>query len=194
VHGILSESSLMPDVRVKDLMRSPVRTVSDGETVDKAAQIMAEYKIGSVVVLDMAGRPIGIVTERDLVRRVLARKLSPSKVKVRDVMSSPLITVSPRATVDQAARKMGKLGIRKLVVVDRGKMVGIITSRELIEATPMFFDIIYEKLRSGVMPSRKAGERVAGYCESCGQWSESLVEVNGSFLCEDCAAEAGGEE
>jgi len=183
---------LMPEVKVREIMRSPVYVIEEDKTIDEAAKMMAQHEVGSLIVVDKENKPVGIVTERDLVRRVMVKNLLPSEVKVKQVMSKPLITIPPDITVNEAARQMGKAGVKKLVVIDKGKLVGIISSREVIYATPPLIDVIYEKLKTNVILTRRRRETMAGYCETCGQWSDSLREVSGSWLCEECAAEAEG--
>jgi CBS domain-containing protein len=181
---------LMPEVKVREIMRHPVYVISEDKTIDEAAKMMAQHEVGSLVVVNRENKPVGIITERDLVRRVMIKNLLPSQVKIKQVMSKPLITIPPDITVNEAARQMGRASVKKLVVVDRGKLIGIISSREVIYATPPLIDVIYEKLKTNVILTRRRGGTMPGYCEACGQWSDALTEVGGSWLCEECAAEA----
>jgi CBS domain-containing protein len=189
----MNSRKLMPELQVREVMRSPVYTIHKDETVDKAAKLMAEYEVGSLVVLNSEGNPIGIITERDLVRRVLVGNLLPSMVRVGQVMSNPLVTVSPDVSVNEAAKQMGRLGIKKLVVVERGQPIGIVSSREILQTTPPLIDLILEKSRTGVVPPT-AFKLLSGYCEACGEWTDLLVEVNGSFVCEECAVDMAPQE
>ena len=181
---------------VKDVMSSPVITVNEEETVEKVAQLMDKYRLGCIIVTSKDGKPIGIITERDLVIRVLAKNLLPSKLKAKDVMSSPLMTINPDATISEAARMMSRLNIRRLGVVYRGELVGIISSKDVLAVTPELIEIIQEKAR---IKSQGSGGEIettplAGYCDRCGAWSDDLREVEGQFLCEDCRIELRGEE
>ena len=181
---------------VKDVMSSPVITVNEEETVEKVAQLMDKYRLGCIIVTSKDGKPIGIITERDLVIRVLAKNLLPSKLKAKDVMSSPLMTINPDATISEAARMMSRLNIRRLGVVYRGELVGIISSKDILAVTPELIEIIQEKAR---IESQGSGGEIeiaplAGYCDRCGAWSDDLREVEGQFLCEDCRIELRGEE
>ncbi len=99
-------------------------------TVTHASQLMEKEDVGGLPVVD-GGRTVGMLTERDLVRRVLARRLDPSEVRVRDVMSAPLVSVHPNAFVDKAAEFMTRRRVRRLVVMDGGELVGIITTTDL---------------------------------------------------------------
>ena len=113
---------MMPSV--KDLMTKKVLTVDTQKTVFEAAQLMGQKEVGDVIVLDTE-MPIGIVTERDIVRRVVAKK-KPGTTKVSEVMSTPLITISPDASIKEAARTMVNHRIRRLPVLKEHKLVGIL--------------------------------------------------------------------
>jgi CBS domain-containing protein len=114
--------NVMP--KVKDFMTKGVLTVDEEKTIFEAAKLMSQKEVGDVVVLK-GEIPRGIVTERDFVRRVVAKK-TPLDSKISDVMSRPLITIDPDASLKEAARKMVKRGIRRLPVVEQHKLVGII--------------------------------------------------------------------
>ena len=114
--------NVMP--KVKDFMTKGVLTVDEEKTIFEAAELMSQKEVGDVVVLK-GEIPRGIVTERDFVRRVVAKK-TPLDAKISDVMSKPLITISPEASLKEAARKMVNRGIRRLPVVEQHKLVGII--------------------------------------------------------------------
>jgi CBS domain-containing protein len=119
---------------VRDIMATPVVTISPEATMNEAARIMGERRVGSLIV-ERDGDPVGIVTERDLLSNVIAVGRRPEKVKVEAVMSSPLITIGPTATIKEAAQTM----IRKkgrLAVFDEGELVGIITASDLIQSLP----------------------------------------------------------
>lgn len=113
---------IMP--KVKDFMTRGVLTIDAEKTIFEAAELMSQKEVGDVVVLK-GEIPRGIVTERDFVRRVAAKK-TPLDAKISDVMTKPLITISPDASLKEAARKMVNSGIRRLPVVKQHKLVGII--------------------------------------------------------------------
>lgn len=191
----MSEIGLRTRMLVKDVMSSPVITVSETETVDKVAQFMEMQRLGCIIVTDEDGRPLGIITERDLVTRVLAKNKLPSKLKAKDVMTAPLITITPDETLSNAARQMSRLNVRRLGVVYKGNLVGIISSKDVLAVTPELLETIQEKIRieSGNLEETVETPPMAGYCDRCGQWSSRLREVEGEFICEDCRTESGGE-
>jgi len=121
--------------RVKDVMTSNVLVTSPDATAMEAAKLMAAEDRGSIVVLD-GEKPVGIVTERDLFKKVVAIGLLPKNVIVRDIMSSPLISASPDQSLKSAARLMSEKTIRRLPVTDGGKLVGILTASDLARLEP----------------------------------------------------------
>jgi len=191
----VAEIGLRTRMLVKDVMSSPVITVGEKETVDKVAQFMEMQRLGCIIVTDKDGRPVGIITERDLVTRVLAKNKLPSKLLAKEVMTSPLITVNPDETLSNVARQMSRLNIRRLGVVYKGDLVGVISSKDVLAITPELIETIQEQARieSGNIEETPESSPMAGYCERCGQWSSQLKEAEGEFLCEDCRTENQGE-
>ncbi len=116
-------------------MSSPVLAVSAGTTVSRAALLMAQRKVGSFVV-EVHGKPAGIVTERDLVRKVMARGLDATRTRVGEVMSSPLLRAAPSMTVEKGARMMATAGVRRLPLFDGDEMVGIVSVDDIVRAAP----------------------------------------------------------
>lgn len=119
-------------VFVRDVMTRDVIVVSPDRTVLDAAKRMAQKKIGGLVVVEN-GRPIGLVTERDILWKVTAEEKNPKKVIVRNIMTAPVVTVSPLATLRAAARIMIDHNVRRLVVTRLDEVEGIITARDLTE-------------------------------------------------------------
>ena len=188
----MADIGIREPMLVKDVMSSPVITVNEDETVNKVAQLMDKYRVGCVIVTSKEGKPLGIITGRDLVIRVLSKNLLPSKLTAKDVMSSPLITIEPDAKINEAARMMSRLNIRRLAVTYRGELVGIISNKDILAVTPELIEIIQEKAR--IQAESSSGEYpestpFTGYCDRCGAWSDDLKEVEGQFLCEDCRSE-----
>lgn len=119
---------------VEDIMSKKVYTIGPEDSMAEAAKIMGDNHIGSLVV-KVKGKPEAIVTERDLLSKVIAQGKDPKSVRVKEVMSSPLITISPTATIKKAAQTMiAKKG--RLTVFKEGKLVGVITASDLIRSLP----------------------------------------------------------
>jgi len=185
----MAEIGIRERMLVKDVMSSPVITIEENETADKAARLMAKQNVGCIVVIGKQGKPLGVITERDLVVRVLARNNQPSKLVAKEVMTSPLITVDPDENLSEAARRMSRINIRRLGVMYKGNLVGLISSKDILAITPELLEIIQEKARiegGKVTEENSESPALAGYCDQCGGWSDNLEEVEGNFLCEDC--------
>jgi len=192
----MAEIGIRARMLVKDVMSSPVVTVGEDATVDKAAQLMADGHIGCILVTSKEGKPLGIITESDFVTRVLAKNIQPNKLTAKEVMTSPLITIDPDETLSEAARRMSQLNVRRLGVMYKGNLVGIISSKDILGIMPELIEIIQEKARiEGRTAAEEAPESapLAGYCDQCGRWSDDLTEVEGGFLCEECQIELKGE-
>jgi len=117
-------------------MRREVVTLDESKHLIDVARLMvgrriARKGIGSVVIT-RKGKAVGIITERDFIEKVAVRGLDVKKVKVRDVMSSPIISCSPETTISEATGIMGKRGIRHLLVMKKEKLVGIIAAYDLV--------------------------------------------------------------
>jgi len=198
----MAEIGLRSRMLVRDVMSSPVITVDEEAPANRVAELMEKHGLGCIIVVNKEGKPIGIITERDLVARVLAKNLKPDTVKAKDVMTTPLITIEPDETINEAARKMSRLNIRRLGVVYKGELVGLISSKDILAVMPELIETIYEKAliegenMTQTIPEETIEEEasLSGYCDRCGGWSDNLKEVDGAFLCEDCRAELEVEE
>ncbi len=119
------------DQSVLDYMSTGFARVSFDDRVADAARAMQKAGATEAVVMREDG-PIGIVTERDILYKVVAAGLDPSTVEVREVMSAPVATVDSEAKVVEAIAKMSKLGVRRLGVTKKGKLVGLITQKAMV--------------------------------------------------------------
>jgi CBS domain-containing protein len=190
----MSEIGLRTRMVVKDVMSSPVVTLNEGATSNKVANLMDENGLGCLIVTNKTGKPVGIITERDLVSRVLAKNLKPDTVKAKEIMTSPLVTIEPEATISEAARRMSRLNIRRLGVIYKGNLVGVVSSKDILGVMPELIEIIQERTRiEGAAEAEETTEAeeisLSGYCDRCGVYSENLQDVNGQNLCEDCRIE-----
>jgi Mg/Co/Ni transporter MgtE len=114
-------------------------------------------------------------------------------------MTTPLVNVEPDKTVSDAARMMSKKDIRRLGVLYKGKLVGIVSSKDILDVVPELLEIMQERTRiEGATGAEEADEKeespLSGYCDRCGLYSENLLEINGRFICEDCRIEVEGEK
>jgi len=99
-------------------------------SVRDACRVMAEHRCGSVLVVE-GGRLLGIFTERDAVERVFAREVDPNRTALADVMTREPETIGPHQSVDEAIRRMDEFGYRHIPVVEDGRVVGVMSTRDL---------------------------------------------------------------
>ncbi|MCJ7730976.1 CBS domain-containing protein [Candidatus Bathyarchaeota archaeon] len=131
---------------VRDVMAKNIKTVKPDETVHAAVQKMNKFDIGSVIVVS-SGRPIGIITETNIMRRIVEPRMDPDTVWVKDIMSSPLTTIDENAAVEEAAKIMVEKRINRIPVMKGDKLVGLISSTDIVKASPMQLGILDELLR-----------------------------------------------
>ncbi len=113
------------------MMSRNIRTISPDATLAEAAGLMRDHKIGAMLVSDR-GSYVGVVSETDLVRKVMAEGLDPARMQVRAVMSSPVITIESHRSAHEASDLMAERGIRHLGITQDGQIVGIISVRSLL--------------------------------------------------------------
>ncbi len=139
-------------LKVEDVMVKEVITVDEKSTVKEAADIMNKFEIGCLIVTK-DGKANGILTERDLLKRVLSDARNPKTTKVGAVMSKPLIVVEPDMDLEEAAKLMFKLKIKKLPVVQDGRLMGLVTLTDLARFQPQMIRIL-KKLSEQMAPRR----------------------------------------
>jgi CBS domain-containing protein len=140
------------DLKVGDIMTKNVVVVPLGEGLFEATRQMKKHEIGSVIVVDsIQGRKAkGIITERDIVYKVIVKKLDPYKITVDEVMSKPLRVVKPETTIEEAAKAMRENRIKRLPVVnDDNELIGIISEGDIMKIFPVVVDLIEERATLG---------------------------------------------
>lgn len=192
----MAEIGLRSKMLVRDVMSSPVIAMGEDAPANRVAELMDKHDLGCIIVTNKEGKPLGIITERDLVVRVLAKNAKPDTLKANEVMTSPLITIEPDATISDAARKMSKLDIRRLGVIYKKQITGLLSSKDILGVMPELIEIIQERARIENENAEKEETTAppAGYCDHCEAWSDDLKQHNGEFLCEDCRVELAQEE
>ncbi len=133
-------------IRVYDAMSTNPKRISPNATVEEAVKRMVKENIGSLIVCE-DDEIKGILTERDILQKLVAKHKDPKKVKVRDIMTKRVVTVSPNEDLEKAAKIMAKKGIRRLPVVDRKRVVGMLTVKDVLRLEPLLIEILVEKLK-----------------------------------------------
>jgi len=139
-------------LKVEDVMVKEVITVDEKSTVKEAADIMNRFEIGCLIVTKN-GKANGILTERDLLTRVVSQAKNPRRTKVETVMSKPLIVVEPDMELEEVAKLMFKMKIKKLPVVESGRLMGLVTLTDLARFQPQMIRIL-KKLSEKMAPKR----------------------------------------
>jgi CBS domain-containing protein len=133
-------------VLVRDVMSKDVRVVRPDTTVREVVATMNKFDIGSIIVVQ-GDRPVGIITERDILRRLVEPCLAPETLTARQVMTSPVQTINENASIEEAAKLMAKKRVKRLPVMNDGKLVGIITFSDIVAKVPTMLTILEELLR-----------------------------------------------
>jgi len=173
-------------LKVRDVMTTDLAKVTPNTTLQQAAKKMKEYRVGNVLVVE-DGKLVGIVTEMDIVRKAVAKNKSP-KTKVKEIMTNPVIFVSPDDEIMHISDKMLMNNITRLPVVDLEKkeVVGIVTMKDILRVLPSFLLDKIEWLRVHPGGGAKSSKRVKGVCEVCGKFTNNLRFSKGLWVCEDC--------
>jgi CBS domain-containing protein len=135
---------------VKDIMSRKVETVEDSSTIYQAAVKLAKLKIGSLMVV-RESKPVGILTEGD-VSRAVAKGMDPKGGVVKSIMGKPLITITSDVRVEEAAKVMASSGVKKLPVLDGGKLIGIVTQTDIVGSSFDLVTALKEMVRARYRP------------------------------------------
>jgi CBS domain-containing protein len=120
-------------LNARDIVEKDFISLTPETSALDAAKRMAHEGHGFVIVSDLAGDAIGIVTEWDFIAKIDGQDKDPGNVRLRDIMSSQLVSIDAGAGFDEVARLMASKGIRRLLVMDHGHLVGVVTARRVIE-------------------------------------------------------------
>ena len=189
-----TDANMTTRVLVRDIMNSPVVSASPDNTIYDIAKKMKEENIGSIIIIEN-DKPLGIVTDWDIVSKGLVNDAKPSHIKAKDVMKE-LHTIESEESITEAARLLRKHNIKRLGVVYKNRLVGIISSSDVIAVTPDLVEIVSEKstIIRGELGIARSASNVSGFCDQCGEWSDLLQYDEGTFICEVCRGESSDAE
>ena len=140
-------------LKIKDVMVTDVVTVDVDVSVRKAVERMNAQEIGCLIVLEK-GQYAGILTERDVLKRVVAKALNPKKVVVGQVMTKPLVVVNPEVSLEDAVKLMLDKRVKKLPVIENKRLVGLITMTDIAATHPGMVKFIKELSDKYNIPKR----------------------------------------
>lgn len=136
------------DLRVGDIMTKKVVVVPFGTSVPDVAKLMKKHSIGSVIVVEDKGgkHAKGIITERDIIHKILAKGKDPYKVPAEEIMSKPLRVVRPETTIEDAAKAMRENKVKRLPVVNEdNELIGVLSEGDIMKIFPVVVDLIEER-------------------------------------------------
>ncbi len=177
----------MPEhVKVSEVMSEKVIVVDIDETVQMAAIVMREKDISGLVVIEDEN-VVAVITLHDIVKKIVAENLSSRDVRVRDIMSSSIITAQADESLTDVAMRMAANDISRIPVLDKERdLCGVVTKTDMLKTMPALVNYLYEKeSEKEITPT---AERVTsdGICEDCGNHSDELNKVDEKWICHEC--------
>jgi CBS domain-containing protein len=136
----IEKEDTMP-LRVEDAMVKEVITIDENLAVKEAADVMNKFEIGCLIAVGK-GKAIGILTERDLLKRVVAEGKDAAKTRVKEVMTSPLVVAEPKMDLAEAVKLMFHMKIKKLPVVEGTRLVGLVSLTDIARLQPQMMTIV----------------------------------------------------
>jgi CBS domain-containing protein/ribosomal protein S27AE len=162
------------------MTRNPV-IVAPNDSVESVAKKMIKDGVGSLLV-EENGRLRGIVTEKDLIGKIVAKNLNPAKITVSKIMSNIIVTIDPERDILEAIKIMNERKVRRLPVIDAtGKLLGLITIHDILKLQPDLFEIIAEKNK--INPHEFLSNE--GHCPICGNFTV-LHRKKNKLVCDEC--------
>jgi CBS domain-containing protein len=133
-------------VIVRDIMSKDVKVVRPDTTMKEVVATMNKFGIGSIIVVQ-GERPVGIITERDILRRQVEPCLAPETLTAKHAMTSPLVTINEEASIEEAAKLMARKKAKRLPVMNNGKLVGILSYTDIVFKVPKMLSTLEELVR-----------------------------------------------
>ena len=172
-------------IRVKDAMTMHPITISVKKSLEDCAKLMRKRHIGGVLVVN-GKKLVGIVTEQDIIYKVIAKGKSALDIDLSVVMETELITIGPDIDIYEAMMLMRDEDIRHLPILENDKLVGIITSKDILRIEPQLFDFIVAKFELREQEQKPLFRGDTGICELCGKLTDKIYDVKGSKVCKGC--------
>jgi CBS domain-containing protein len=142
-----SEQKILIPLKAEDVMTREVVTLDENVSAKKAAEIMAQEGV-SAIIATSEGKAIGILTERDILKRIVAEDKDSRKTKVKEIMSRPLVTIEPSTDLEKAAQLMFEKKIKNLPVIHENRMVGLIGLQDICRLQPEILRILRQAMET----------------------------------------------
>ena len=183
----------MRRIAVGDIMTRNVVSISPNSNLHDCTKIMAKEDLNSLIISD-SKRLLGIITSRDILKLISKRSnIDLKKIKSINIASKKIAVIKPSASLSQAIAKMQACNFRRLPVLSKDKLIGVITLKDILAIAPELYSetkSIMDEIREEERKVKHVEEErpFEGLCENCGALSE-LLKVEGQFLCPDCREE-----
>ena len=187
------------EVSVAEVMNKAVIVMDINSDIPAIAREMVSRDAGSVIITEN-GMAMGIITEKDFVKGIITEDRRPSEVKASKLLSTPLVTIEPEASILEASEIMLKANIKRLPVLKNGMIIGVISNTDILMVTPGLNTILKDLIDMNreallAIPSieetSESEDFSTGVCESCSVFSYDLRYVDGRYLCGNCRQEEG---
>jgi len=172
-------------ILAKDLMTKDPVTISQEASVKRAVEVMLRRNVGSLLVVEK-DEIVGIITEKDIISKVVRYAKDPRKVKVKNIMTKKLITIHPTADIYEIAKVMSEKNVRRLPVCEGNKLLGLVTEKDILKFAPSVIYILSERIKIRKRKRKRSSSGQLGICEICGNYSDNLREYKGMLICEYC--------
>ena len=145
--GNEAEGKFVIPTKAKDVMETEVTIMDENVSAKKAAEIMAQEGVSAVIVT-VEGKAKGILTERDILKRIVAEDKNAKKTKVKEIMSSPLVTIEPSTNLEEAARLMFKKKIKNLPVTHENRLIGLVNLQDICRLQPEILKLLRQTMET----------------------------------------------
>jgi len=172
---------LFKRVLASDIMNKKVLILLPNMTARAASIVMTKNNVRGMPVIDK-GKIIGMLTDRDILREIVAASKNADKIKVFDIMSKKIFFVSKTDSIEKVAQILSKNHISRVPVVDNGKLVGLVTMTDVLKVMPNYLRLLREELRVNT----KEDALSIGNCEKCGAYETLRISEDGLFVCDTC--------
>jgi CBS domain-containing protein len=174
------------ELKAADVMTPHVVVATPNMSMVEAGKIMNRFRIGGLPVVNKKGELISIITERCIMKNLVAANKKPSRLKVKDVMvKGKMLVGTPGDSVEALAKLMNKHDKTRIPIVDNGKLVGLVTNKDVIENSPALTNLIIEQAQMCKAYDQYQSSVSFGQCEGCGLVSDLFFRSD-KFLCGGC--------
>jgi CBS domain-containing protein len=145
--GDKTEEKIVIPLKAEDVMTTKVAVMDEAISVKKAAEVMAQEGVSAIIVT-VEGKAKGIVTERDILKRIVAEDKNAKKTKVKEIMTSPLVTIEPTTDLEEAARLMFEKKIKNLPVTHENRLIGLINLQDICRLQPEILRLLKQTMET----------------------------------------------